>query len=773
MLWLHGLAAFLLLVGGVRASWPGPLPGSINVRDFGAVGDGVADDTRALQAAADAAMEREASQRRPVGRYGGLAPGTKSAAYPEIYFPEGVYRISEPVLFQQSLVLRGEPGKVRIRQEAEKKDIFYFHYSFRVIVDGLGFEGGAVQLRFWTGNIWSRIVVANCRFENAGQTAVECDSYTDLRLTGKEWNRSRPWPPYLVEKKAEGGWSLAPNSHGDLKKWYNSTLLAVEDSHFEQCRRAVDLHCDTAVLVRCTVVTHPEMEGGAFRVGSQIQVHGLKGVARVNPARHQVWFETEGNTALRDLDLDAEGETGIALVHSRIVPTATFRGLRVENARVKAAGCREGALVLIRDGTHPNLISLTGVREAGGQPIKAVAWEGGARMATLEKLKQLATLDAAGQYRIAIGHNGPEVETALPEAFAALADEALAPEVRAAVEVPPLVWSDAPAHGKTWQVIDATAHGVRPDTKEDQSDAIQRVFDLAASQPDTLLVFPGAATYHLSRAIRVGPEVRVTSSGVCRFVQENAEAPVFHIPEARKIVFNQLNFVGGKEGLLIRTRPDEVADLLVDRCAFYDIAGAAIRCEAGDELGPKANRTSLLVRNAIIRARQGIVTNAAQVEIEQFWAFNAPHLNDAAFFENHGGAMRIGAMLGNPVLWAGKRAKVPASVTDWPYSCLTRWVDNWGRLFCQDNRFGGEAGGMCHVYHRAEGGTVYIGGGLSRANNGETRQAILFLEKPPAQAVLDAISIVPAGPAVPVLRGDGSRAGASEPGVHFSAILSR
>jgi hypothetical protein len=100
-------------------------------------------------------------------------------------------------------------------------------------------------------------------------------------------------------------------------------------------------------------------------------------------------------------------------------------------------------------------------------------------------------------------------------------------------------------------------------------------------------------------------------------------------------------------------------------------------------------------------------------------------------------------MLGNPKLWAGKRGKVPANVKDWPYSRNTRWFDNEGRLEVRDTRFGGESGGMCNAWNRAETGTVYIGGGLSKFNNSLTKQCILFLEKPPAAAVLENIASAP------------------------------
>jgi hypothetical protein len=104
--------------------------------------------------------------------------------------------------------------------------------------------------------------------------------------------------------------------------------------------------------------------------------------------------------------------------------------------------------------------------------------------------------------------------------------------------------------------------------------------------------------------------------------------------------------------------------------------------------------------------------------------------------------MRIEAMLSNPKLWQGKRSegKVPENITNWQYSKNTRWIDNWGKLYSLDTRFGGECGGMGNVVNRSADGTVFISGGNSRFYNGVTRKCILYLEKNARRAVLQNIT---------------------------------
>lgn len=74
--------------GGVATTVQDKLSQTVSVKDFGAVGDGVTDDTAAIQAAIDYAV----------------------TACSEIFFPAGTYRITDSLILQDtvSIVLRGE-----------------------------------------------------------------------------------------------------------------------------------------------------------------------------------------------------------------------------------------------------------------------------------------------------------------------------------------------------------------------------------------------------------------------------------------------------------------------------------------------------------------------------------------------------------------------------------------------------------------------------------------------------------------------------------------
>lgn len=113
--------------------------GVYDVRDFGAVGDGVADDTAAIQAACTAIA---ASQ------FGQIAGQRLTRAC--IYFPDGNYRITNSIQVRGFVGLLGTgtayTGGAVIHQATAAKNIFEFYgstadqQSLGIVVEGLNFE---------------------------------------------------------------------------------------------------------------------------------------------------------------------------------------------------------------------------------------------------------------------------------------------------------------------------------------------------------------------------------------------------------------------------------------------------------------------------------------------------------------------------------------------------------------------------------------------------------------------------------------------------------
>ena len=145
-----------------------PLWAALNVKDFGARGDNVTDDTAAIRAALAAAQQAYTLNTHPGS--GGSGIPTR----PEIHFPSGRYLISEPI-YVAGGVLRGE-GEALIIQKHEDQDIFTSTWAWRMTISGLTFVGGRHQLNLSNPNSDSGFVLIDqCRFNGAAGIAILMD----------------------------------------------------------------------------------------------------------------------------------------------------------------------------------------------------------------------------------------------------------------------------------------------------------------------------------------------------------------------------------------------------------------------------------------------------------------------------------------------------------------------------------------------------------------------------------------------------------------------
>lgn len=750
-------------------------PTSINVKDHGAKGDGITDDTQAIQRAVNAAAEQAKKWQYRIQHWRHLTKGAIDNPHTEVVFPAGIYKISRPVVFGRFNSLRGI-GQAVIRQTDPAQDSFYFHGVQQAFVEGLIFEGGKTQLRFWTNNIGIALLsIQNNHFINSSSYAIECRSYTQQVLG---LDNTKPWAPYEVAWN-DGQPTLTPNEPVRLRPWFNSTVTVIERNKFENAMHAVDLSGDTGIIRDCEVVTNPEMEGAVFRVEDLIHLHRIKGMARPNPNKRQYWIESAENTrpatfyagiTLRDSVLDSEGATGIGIVRSDLMPYGT--AIVLENSRVKTAG----ALVSIAKGTQPNIISINNVTEISGLPVQAVAYDEVPDAVTLEAIKdQPKYARSPDIYKIQINGNSANIDAAMPAIFKPLLLPPVPEEALKQTHVPALSWryDDLEAAAlKSGKVIFASEFGLDNDPKTDDTVAIQKAFDAAGKLDNALLIFP-AGLHMLSDTIQLPPNVTARVAGTAAFVQNNEEKDLFAMKVAANLAFKGFAFNGGRNGFNITTNANQKARIAFENCSFYDQRENGVLAMAGKGQTGERNQAEISMQGGWHGNMHGLTTNAARIQLVGMTLVNDPHLDNDAYIKNLGGQMRLEAVLTNPKLWQGKRSegKVPPNVTDWQYSRNTRWFDNWGQLYSLDTRFGGECGGMCNIMNRSTSGTVYVGGGNARFYNGVTRKSLLYLETMPRRAVVQNVG----GPAAKieeawtVMNADGSD-GKNQPNITVSAV---
>ena len=104
----------------------------VNVRDFGAKGDGITDDTMAIQRALNFIREKQQIillARQPMlagaphlGNLPVLSSTSENVMVPELFFPSGNYKISSTLVAKSYLYMPGEKGS-KITHAAPDKDI--------------------------------------------------------------------------------------------------------------------------------------------------------------------------------------------------------------------------------------------------------------------------------------------------------------------------------------------------------------------------------------------------------------------------------------------------------------------------------------------------------------------------------------------------------------------------------------------------------------------------------------------------------------------------
>lgn len=141
-----------------------------DVKGFGAIGDGVTDDTAAIQAAADDCKAKIKAIQPTGGSYQGTSP--------ELFFPSGKYRISAAILLSPYQTARGEDAI--LIQADQASPIFRFDWGYQNKICGLQFVGGSRQVTFANANIDSSFLTfRDCSFQGWQEFAVFAEGTVD------------------------------------------------------------------------------------------------------------------------------------------------------------------------------------------------------------------------------------------------------------------------------------------------------------------------------------------------------------------------------------------------------------------------------------------------------------------------------------------------------------------------------------------------------------------------------------------------------------------
>lgn len=156
---------------------------------------------------------------------------------------------------------------------------------------------------------------------------------------------------------------------------------------------------------------------------------------------------------------------------------------------------------------------------------------------------------------------------------------------------------------------------------------------------------------------------------------------------AWQMTFNNLQFDGYPGGVYLDSSNLDVGTILFYNCSFYDISGDAIHLDAQSSL------------SVIERCRFSTVTHSLYVETGDKVMFRDCWIFPSVFSTNYDAAIiNYGTALH---IQGGVFVPAPQTVTE------PAWVNNYGCVYIEDTRFGGEPGAMSGVNNFCVADTSY------------------------------------------------------------------
>ena len=705
----------------LSAASAGRPPCSLNVRDFGAKGDGISDDSDAIQRALLAAGGSDATR---------FMYWAWTAA-PEVYFPEGTYLVSRTLLVpacggakaeSNHINLRGE--KATLKQIDPDRDILYFRLAHRNLVEGLTFEGGKRQLKIWSRNKdRARVTIRDCTFRNSSGYAIDDQLRIDPEAEPRNWYHN-VLEPYAIEFRDDGLPMLTPVDESRYPMClFVSTGMRISRCAFERCRQVLSVWADWALMDHCTIETHPDMDGPAIRCGAALMLEEVTGLARVTPGRHQWWItldprkQPSGRVSLdmQRVRLAADAEAGWCVVRNE----APFSGgchvsIIADHCEFQSAGARENSLIYLVE--PPNLISVSHCRETSGRKVNILGLANPLEEDALHR-------HSPEVFSFVLDDHNENLVANLPETMQPFADPSLPEAVAQRFDGQPPTVTLTGMREAIESQVSVVDYGAEGTGREDDSEAFQQALAVAGSQPGLVEVLIPAGEYYLARPVELPPRVVVRGVGQAALgVPSGRAGAIFTAPGAGHIAVQNLHFFDCEQALDIRTVPETRSDILVDNCRFHRTRRWAVTCLSGSGAAAETNKTTLRVSDCTFSLSPVLLQNVRYALVDNAWVTTdpSPPDSDSAVFANKG-FLHLHTLLGVPR----------------PTERDMRWVDNYGRVLLDRCRFGGEGGGLPMVVNFAARGEVLIQGSWLNIHRGNPKRlTVVDCEEIPALTAL-------------------------------------
>lgn len=159
--------------GAVATTVQSKLREWVSVKDFGAVGDGVVDDTAAIQAAIDS-LPSQSVPRFSLDGGAGRDSNLNIGLVKGIYFPRGHYLVSAEISFPSGITIIGDNAYVR----SESTTLAIFRITpVKTQISGFVFDGGKYHIHCWSTDRTeaSWVHIENCDFRHAQTRCIYVD----------------------------------------------------------------------------------------------------------------------------------------------------------------------------------------------------------------------------------------------------------------------------------------------------------------------------------------------------------------------------------------------------------------------------------------------------------------------------------------------------------------------------------------------------------------------------------------------------------------------
>ena len=695
---------------GVKRSLNNPASertGSLNVKDFGAKGDGKTDDTESVQRCL---LEAGSS------KYPRFYRGHTAA--PEVYFPEGIYCISNTLLVPSCggkdgvlsfINLRGD-GAV-IRQASSEKDIMYIRYAYRNLIEGLTFEGGRRQIKIWSKNHdKAHIIIRDCVFRNSTGAAIDDQlrvpfSYDSHFIEGIV-------EPYSI-KTGESGLPLLTAVDEEPYKiaGYVSTTMRISRCSFENCMQALSIWADWSLVDDCVIETNPEMSGPAILTGGTLMLEKIRGLGHGAPGKKQWWITIDqrknirpswGNISLdmKQVSLKTDSAAGWTVVRNEAKNSVPNVVIFADDCVFQGTGSDNyGILHLVE---IPNLIMIRNCRELNGGNCNLFSYEKQFPKEYFGKANPESFAYVLDDNNIGIKPNvtdmmKPFVKAALPGKINQLFVEGIADETSTATLTE--------IRKGIKRSINLANFGAKGDGIADDTEAFRLALTDAASAAGlTELIVPNGI-YRLGETLKLPERIVIRGSGYVAITTSYGwKGPVFISSEPQILLLQNLNFTKCEQAVSILSRPDQNPKLVIDNCAFNETADFAVKCQAGYGDAGEPNQAKLRISDCTFEYCRMLWSNFKYVLVENAWVTTDPDMKNTGAIVNKGG-FHFKTLQGVPQTTMKWKTPGGKDSTD-TKSTDMRWVNNYYHVQFDRCRFGGEDGGLPAVVNLTSRGTV-------------------------------------------------------------------